>query len=278
MPTQDAGKGRQANGYGKETHEYDLNGKDALARIWDTVFGDRHAGTNETQDRAHSAIVFLVTLALITGIASLGAWLWHDHASYREDHILVPAATYADDQTESVEGQLKDMGFVDIATGDAGITAYGTKSMCDTWRSSFWDRNVADAVASMSDTAATTSANHMASGIVRMSHDDDWKTVTITTLTSSPSVSVIGYMLESDDVASAAIDAAANWCAILHDGRRLHVSFVEQDGSEYLSIDTDTTRDIIAQLQGKEDNGGKGSTKGDANAAVSTGGNAKDGT
>ena len=121
MPTQDAGKGRQANGYGKETHEYDPNGKDALAHIWDTVFGDRHAGTNETQDRAHSAIVFLVTLALITSIASLGAWLWHDHASYREDHILVPAATYADDQTESVEGQLKDMGFVYSISNVLGV-------------------------------------------------------------------------------------------------------------------------------------------------------------
>lgn len=261
-PTRDAGQRRRAKGRGKETREYDPDGKDALARIWDTVFGDRHAGTSETQDRAHSAIVFLVMLALVTGIASLGTWLWNDHAAYREDHILVPAATYASDQAESVEDQLQGMGFVDLSAGKSGITAYGTKAMCDAWRSSFWDRNVSDAVSDMDATPSATSASsHMASGIISMRHSDDWKTVTIATLTDNASVSVIGYMLESDDAASGAIDAAANWCAILHDGRKLHVSFVRQDGSEYLAVDTDTAHDIIAQLQEKEGNDNEGDTK-----------------
>lgn len=232
---------------------YDQGDKDALARVWDTVLGSRHAGTSERQDRAHSTIVFLVLLALVTSIASLSVWLWHDHASYREDHILVPAATYASDQVTSVETQLQDMGFVDIAEGDTGVTAYGTKAMCDAWRSSFWDRNVSDAVTDLGTTSSVASAaSHMANGIIGMSHSDDWTTVTIKTLTSDPSVSVIGYMLESDTTASDAIDAAANWCAVLHDGQRLHVSFVGQDGNEYLAIDTDTAHDIIAKLQGQE--------------------------
>lgn len=251
---------------------YDANGKDALARIWDTVFGSRHAGTSARQDRMHSAIVFLVLLAIVTSIASLVAWLWNDHASYRADHILVPAATYTSDQATSVEAQLQDMGFVDITEGQKGVTAYGTKTMCDAWRSSFWDRNVSDAVADIGTaSSASSAASHMANGIISMDHSDDWTTVTIKTLTSDPSVSVIGYMLETDTVASDAIDAAANWCAVLHDGQKLHVSFIGQDGSEYLATDTDTAHDIIAQLQGQDadesESDAEGSTDGNAMTA-----------
>lgn len=236
-----------------DDERYDANGKDALARIWDTVFSSRHAGTNARQDRMHSAIVFLVLLAIVTSIASLGAWLWNDYASYRADHILVPAATYTSDQVTSVETQIQDMGFVDITEGQTGVTAYGTKTMCDAWRASFWDRNVSDAVADIGTASSVSSAaSHMTNGIISMNHSDDWTTVTIKTLTSDPSVSVIGYMLETDTVASDAIDAAANWCAVLHDGQKLHVSFIGQDGSEYLATDTDTAHDIIAQLQGQD--------------------------
>lgn len=268
---------------------YDANSKDVLARVWDTVFGSRRAGTNARQDRMHSAIVFLVLLAIVTSIASLGAWLWNDHASYRADHILVPAATYTSDQAASVETQLQDMGFVDITEGQKGVTAYGTKTMCDAWRSSFWDRNVSDAVADIgTESSVTSAASHMANGIISMDHSDDWTTVTIKTLTSDPSVSVIGYMLETDTVASDAIDAAANWCAVLHDGQKLHVSFIGQDGSEYLATDTDTAHDIIAQLQGQDadesESDAEGSTDGnamttngntDSTATTDTGKNAK---
>ena len=253
---------------------YNPSDKDALARVWDTALGSRHAGTSERQDRTHSAIVFLILLTLVASIASLGAWLWHDHAAYREDHILVPAATYTSDQVTSVETQLQDMGFVDITEGDTGVTAYGTTAMCDAWRSSFWDRNVSDAVTDFGTTSsAMSAASHMANGIIGMSHSDDWTTVTVTTLTNDPSVSVIGYMLESDTTASDAIDAAANWCAVLHDGQRLHVSFVGQDGNEYLAIDTDTAHDIIVQLQGQEtsDSDGDAANSNDGNATAKGG-------
>lgn len=260
---------------------YDANSKDVLARVWDTVFGSRHAGTSTRQDRMHSAIVFLVLLAIVTSIASLGAWLWNDYASYRADHILVPAATYTSDQATSAEAQLQDMGFVDITEGQKGVTAYGTKAMCDTWRASFWDRNVSDAVADIGTaSSASSAASHMANGIISMDHSDDWTTVTIKTLTSDPSVSVIGYMLETDTAVSDAIDAAANWCAVLHDGRKLHVSFIGQDGSEYLATDTDTAHDIIAQLQGHDAdaNDNTGNAEGSADGRAMNANGNTDGT
>ena len=239
----------------------DNGDKDALARVWDAIAGERHAGRDERQDRMHSAIVFIVMLALATSIATLGAWLWHDHASYREDHVFVPAATYTSDQVDEVERQLEGMGFVDLSAGDTGVTAYGTHEMCDAWRSSFWDRNVSDAITAAS-MSSDTFATHMSSGVTGMRHSDDWTRLTISTLTSDPSVSVIGYMIESDQKLSDAIDAAANWCAVLHDGQRIGVSFVGQDGSEYLALDTDTASDIIVQLQ-QQAEGGDG-TQGDA--------------
>lgn len=251
---------------------YDARDKDALARVWDTIVSSGHAGRSETQDRVHSAIVFVVIIAIVTSIAVLGAWLVHDYTSYRDDHIFVPATTYGSDQAASVESQLSGMGFVDMSEDDDGITAYGTHEMCDAWRSSYWDRNVSNAVADIgtSSLSGTMSATHMASGIMDMRHSDDWTTVTITTLTTDPSVSVIGYMIESDTSMADAIDAAANWCAVLHDGQRLHVSFAGKDGGEYLAIDTDTATDIIAQLQ-EQGSGGAGGTDANADADATNG-------
>lgn len=237
--------------------------KDIFARIWDSIFGKhKQAASNATsnqqespkdyekqaqKDHAHSVIVFMIIFLIAAGIIIFSGWLINDSAAYTQDHIFVPAATYDTDQSSTVITQLTDMGFRNITEQDSGITAYGTQDMCNNWESSFWDTNISDNISVM-DSSSTLVYN----GIISMTHDDDWTTLTIQTITNDSSTSTLGYIVSNSSSISEAITASAEWCAVLHDGQSLHISFTDQNNEEYWSCDASSKADIIRKLQERD--------------------------
>lgn len=247
--------------------------KDAFARIWDGMFG-RHddatdgtgnSGGESVRDRMHSAIVFVVIIAIAAAIIGCGWYIGNDYVTRHEAHVFVPSTTYTSDQASEVKSQLKSMGFRDPKQYSNGIAAYGTKSMCKKWRDSFWQTNVRDNVSVIDDKQST---ELLGVGIYTMSHDDGWRNLTIKTLTSDSSTSVLGYVVSQSQTVSKAIDAAAQWCSVLHDGRKIHVSFQDRDGKEYWSTDADSENAIVVALQ-KRDKKAKKSSNENANEGKS---------
>lgn len=244
-PYNDPGK-RDDDTKGKESAHRE---KPLLVRMYDAIAPSRHGGYTEEQDHRHSVVSFMVSFVIVVTVATSVCLLVRNYQSYRADHILVPAVTFTNDQAGDVMRSLADMGFVDVIYVEGkGVYAHGTKGMCDEWRSSFREKNVDDAMSKVGK-------SFVASGIVGSSVSDDGKALTISTLTADRSVDVIGYIVTSDREVKAMVDGLAEWCAVLNDGDALHVSFVDSDGKEYLSIDATSSSNLVSQMQSKDDDG-----------------------
>lgn len=235
-----------------------------LNRVYDEIFPPKpnHEYT-EDQDYHHATIVFVIVFALVVA-AVVSIWVVvANHMSYRSDHIFIPASTFTTDQVKSIGNDLDGQGFVDVSyESGLGIRAYGTPTMCDEWRSSFYEKNVSDAIAKIDGSLVSY-------GIIWMQPSDGYDTLTIQTVTNDPSVEVIGYMTVTNETVKEIIDGVAAWCAVLHDGQKLHISFVNQDGNEYLSEDVSNASMIVFMLEDDD----RASSNGDASNANEETGN-----
>lgn len=225
---------------GKSTHR-----KNFLARVYDAFLPSKHGYTKE-QDYRHSAITFFILFTLVAiGVISV-AYIVSNHMEMREDSVFVPSTTFTSDQMQTVISELEAQGFVDGMSMEHGVKAYGTHDMCQQWRDSFYEKNIREPIENADESSL------LSYGVIGMTQNDEYENLTIQTLTDDTSVSVLGYITNTSTDVKEAIDAYAKWCAVLHDGQKLHVSFTNQNGDEYYSTDVSSASEIVSQLEGAD--------------------------